>query len=163
MYKCCSSIEYLISNYEIIKPIYEKIEDNNFMLKFIITTLWQKHSYYRTMFKDYGILINNLIKYKIIKIDETTTLDNNVIKNIVTNLKIPNNIKETLISNLRSLFVQLMHHGFKPNNDLSELIKLIFKEHELKNLDEFVKDNALCEVIKKPKKIINKKKNDIVL
>ena len=163
--KCCNSIEYLLNNYEIIKPIYEKIEDNNLMLKFLINSLWQKNYYYRTMFKQYATVINNLMKYKIIKIEPTTALDKDAITNIMANLKATNNYpKDTLKLSLRSLIVQLMHYGLKPNNDLLELMKLIFKEDELKDMDEFVKKNAYFEVVKKPKKAPAKKKaNEIVV
>jgi hypothetical protein len=166
LYKCCISIEYLLSNYEIIKPIYEKIEDyNNFMLKFIINSFWNKNFYHRTMFTHYGSLIKYLMKHNIIKIEATTTLDKDIIKNIVTNLQVPTNgYKDSLKMNLRSLITQLMYHGFKPNNDLSELMKLIYKEDELKDMDEFVKKNAYFEVVKRPKKAnIKKKANEIVL
>jgi len=170
--KIFNTLQYILNNFEIIKPIYEKIEDleNNCILIIIINYIFLMNQWKSINDNSIESIINDLITYKIIKTDSSSQINFN--ESILTITQRLNNLKgankESHIKTFKILLTQLIYHGFKPNYNtlnINELMKILFTEEELKNMDEYVKNNAIIvnKIVKKVVKKTVKKVNNIVI
>jgi len=160
-----NSILYLLKNFEMIKPFYEKIDDtqHNHILKMLVDSI----SNWNNTTTNYSYIVNDLIDNKVIKLDSSIQIKLDSILKLTQSLKIYNSNRFKQLT--KELLIQLMYHGYKPNKDMDEIMKLVFSDQELKNMEETIKNNAKFEtkvvkrVVKKIVKKVTKKADDIVL